>query len=76
MTSSERLGLSVVPGTGWSAEDIRSVMTAFGAFAGDKANHRPITLLRPANGKDWIRIEGFASADTLAGELRGLRAEK
>ncbi|HEY4886434.1 MAG TPA: SCO family protein [Myxococcales bacterium] len=59
-----------------SADDIRSVLTAFGAFAGDKANHRPITLLRPANGKDWIRIEGFASADTLAGELRGLRAEK
>jgi protein SCO1/2 len=58
-----------------SADDIRSVLTAFGAFAGGKTNHRPITLLRPANGQDWIRIEGFAGADTLAGELRGLRAE-
>jgi alkanesulfonate monooxygenase SsuD/methylene tetrahydromethanopterin reductase-like flavin-dependent oxidoreductase (luciferase family) len=28
MTSSERLGLSVIPGAGWSAEDIRSVAQA------------------------------------------------
>jgi len=31
MTSSERLGLSVVPGAGWSAEDIRSVAMMGGA---------------------------------------------
>lgn len=59
-----------------SASDVRAVLTAFAAFSGDKANHRPITLLRPAHGRAWIRIEGLASSEDLAKELRELRAER
>jgi protein SCO1/2 len=58
------------------AGDIRALLTAFEASFGDKANHRPLTLFRRAKGRDWVRIEGLASAEELAGELRELRAEK
>jgi protein SCO1/2 len=56
--------------------DIQTVLRAFDAFAGGKANHRPITLLRLPRSREWIRIEGFASAGELAGEIRELRAER
>jgi protein SCO1/2 len=59
-----------------SADDIRVLLTAFGAFAGDKANHRPLTLLRRAHGEDWVRIEGFPSAAELTGEYRELVAKQ
>jgi protein SCO1/2 len=34
---------------------------AFGAYRGDKMSHDPLTLMRPAPGKPWVRIDGFAS---------------
>jgi len=44
---------------------------AFGAYRGDKMSHLPLTLLRPAGGGPWVRLDGFASADDLLAEIRG-----
>ncbi len=43
---------------------------AFDAYRGEKMNHTPVTFLRDAPGKPWIRIDGFATADELLRELR------
>jgi protein SCO1/2 len=50
--------------------DIAAVQRAFDAYSSDKMSHEPLTLLRPAPGKPWVRIDGFASADELAREYR------
>ena len=34
---------------------------AFNVWRGDKMTHTPITLLRAAPGKPWVRIEGFVT---------------
>ncbi len=47
---------------------------AFDAYRGDKMNHTPATFLRAAPGQPWIRIDGFATADELLGELRAMLA--
>ncbi len=49
---------------------------AFDAYRGDKMNHAPVTFLRAAPGKPWIRIDGFVSADDLFSELRKMLASK
>jgi len=64
-------------GAGWkflsgSVQDIIAVQRAFGSYNGDKMSHQPLTLLRAAPGKPWVRIDGFASADQLAIEYRKL----
>jgi protein SCO1/2 len=38
-------------------------------------NHQPLTLLRAAPGGQWVRIEGFATADQLADEYRNTLAQ-
>ena len=38
---------------------------AFGAYRGDKMSHDPLTLMRAAPGKPWIRIDGFATSNDL-----------
>jgi protein SCO1/2 len=38
---------------------------AFNAYNGDKMSHDPLTLMRAAPGKPWVRIDGFASPDDL-----------
>ena len=48
----------------------------FGVYRGDKMNHTPVTLLRAAPGKPWVRIEGFASAGDLLHEYRALIASR
>ncbi|MFC5475527.1 SCO family protein [Paraherbaspirillum soli] len=45
---------------------------AFDVYRGDKMNHNPVTLLRAAPGKSWLRIDGFATADDLLREYRKL----
>jgi protein SCO1/2 len=45
---------------------------AFDVYRGDKMNHSPVTLLRTAPGKSWLRIEGFASAEDLLREYFAL----
>jgi len=52
-----------------SVEAIRSVQLAFDNYRGDKMAHEPLTLIRPAGGQSWLRIDGFASPDELASEF-------
>jgi protein SCO1/2 len=43
---------------------------AFGVYRGDKMSHNPVTLVRTAPGRDWVRFDGFATAGELLQELR------
>jgi protein SCO1/2 len=47
---------------------------AFDVYRGDKMEHNPVTLLRAAPGEPWVRIEGFATANELVGEVRKMLA--
>lgn len=51
-------------------QDVKAVQMAFDNYRGDKMNHEPLTLLRQSAGKPWVRIDGFAGPDELAGEVR------
>jgi len=42
---------------------------AFDVYRGDKMDHNPVTFIRAAPGKPWLRIDGFAKSEEL---LRGL----
>lgn len=42
---------------------------AFDVYRGGKMKHNPVTFIRSAPGKQWLRIEGFAKTDEL---MRGL----
>jgi protein SCO1/2 len=53
-----------------SARDIKTVQLAFDGYRGDKMNHEPLTLMRPALGKRWVRIDGFANPDELVREYQ------
>jgi len=55
-----------------SLDDSVAVQKAFDADRGDKMNHAPMTLMRATPGSQWIRYEGFARADELAEEIRGM----
>jgi protein SCO1 len=50
----------------------QAVQRAFDVYRGNKMDHAPATLIRPAPGARWIRIEGFATADQLFAELSDL----
>lgn len=54
-------------------EDVVGVQNAFDAYRGDKMNHVPLTFLRGAEKKRWLRIEGFPSAEEIAEELKALQ---
>jgi len=43
---------------------------AFDVYRGSKMNHNPVTFIRIAPGKPWLRIEGFAKADELLQDCR------
>lgn len=51
-------------------QDIKAVQLAFDSYRGDKMSHEPLTLMRQAPGKPWVRIDGFASPDQLVREYR------
>ncbi len=53
-----------------TVQAIRATEMAFGLNIGNKMTHTPLTLLRFAPGKPWIRINGFATADDLLWEIR------
>jgi protein SCO1/2 len=55
-----------------SAATSLAVQRAFDVYRGDKMNHVPVTFLRTAPGKPWIRLEGFVTADRLVDEYRRL----
>jgi protein SCO1/2 len=38
---------------------------AFNVWRGDKMSHTPVTLLRAAPGRPWVRIEGFVTPSQL-----------
>ncbi len=42
---------------------------AFDVYRGDKMDHAPAVLIRRAPGAEWIRIDGFATADQVLAEL-------
>lgn len=50
-------------------EAIVTLQKAFNAFRGDKNNHVPLALIRPAGKRYWVRYEGFTSATVLANEI-------
>jgi protein SCO1 len=49
-----------------------AVQKALDAYRGDKMNHVPVTYLRAAPGKPWVRLDGLRSPDDLVKEIRGL----
>jgi protein SCO1/2 len=56
-------------------EDIKAVQVAFDTYRGDKMNHEPLTLIRQARAKSWLRIDGFANPDDLVREYRKVAAQ-
>ena len=50
------------------------VQRAYDVYRGDKMNHTAVTLLRPAHGQSWVRLDGFATAKDLLAEYRALAA--
>jgi protein SCO1 len=62
-------------GSNWTfltgdSKDILTVLQSFETFAGSKMNHQPVTFLKHPGEQDWIRIDGLASGETLAQEVR------
>jgi protein SCO1/2 len=56
-----------------SREDVAAVQKAFGAYRPNKMWHEPLTFLRPAPGRAWVRLAGPLGAAELAAELRWAR---
>lgn len=54
--------------------DVVAVERAFAAYAGDKMGHHPLTLMRAAPGRAWVRFDGFATLSQLDEVARGWRA--
>jgi protein SCO1/2 len=57
-------------------QDVAAVQRAFDTYDSDKMNHQPLTLLHVAPGGQWVRIDGFATPDQLAGEYRNTLARR
>lgn len=55
-----------------SVKDSIAVQRAFDVYRGDKMDHLPVTFLRAASGKPWVRLDGFASAADILHEYRQL----
>jgi protein SCO1/2 len=56
--------------------DAASIQKSFAAYQGDKMNHVPVTFLRAAPGKAWVRLDGFASPSLLVTEIKALLPAK
>jgi protein SCO1/2 len=54
--------------------DSVAVQKAFETYRGDKMNHAPVTFMRAAPGKAWVRLDGFAGPQKLVEEYRRLTA--
>jgi protein SCO1/2 len=54
----------------------QAAQRAFGVYRGNKMDHVPATLVRAAPGAQWVRLEGFATAEQLLAELPDLRAAR
>jgi protein SCO1 len=53
-----------------------AIQKAFDAYRGDKMNHSSVILMRAKFGKSWLRIEGFASPDTIIREYGNIDNRK
>jgi protein SCO1/2 len=53
-----------------------AVQRAFDTYRGDKMNHSPVTFVRSRPGSPWLRIDGYATPDELAAEVRPLMAAR
>jgi protein SCO1/2 len=53
-----------------------ALQQAFNAYRGDKMNHIPLTFLRAAPGKPWVRLDGFADPNEVVDEFRKLASSK
>jgi len=49
-----------------------AMQRAFDVYRGDKMNHFPVTFMRSAPGRPWVRLEGFATPDVLMQEYDGM----
>jgi protein SCO1/2 len=49
-----------------------AMQKAFDSFRGDKMSHVPVTYLRAAPGKPWIRLDGLRGPDDIIREYRAL----
>ncbi|KVG62082.1 hypothetical protein WS80_27625 [Burkholderia pseudomultivorans] len=47
---------------------------AFNVYRGDKMNHTPVTFVRAAPGRPWLRIDGFATPTELLAAYRDVVA--
>lgn len=61
--------------TGTLAASI-AAQRAFNVYWGDKMDHNPVTFIRIAPGKPWLRIDGLATPGELLAALRELKAGK
>jgi len=52
-----------------TVESSVALQKAFEAYRGDKMNHTPVTFVRTAPGKPWVRLDGFANPDQILHEL-------
>jgi len=56
-----------------SRADIDRVLHAFDAYVPNKMSHYPLTLLRGADGGEWVRIYGLIGTADLLAEYQQLR---
>jgi protein SCO1/2 len=61
--------------TGTTAASV-AAQHAFDAYRGGKMEHTPLTLLRVAPGRPWMRIDGYITADELLHHYRNLLAQR
>jgi protein SCO1/2 len=54
----------------------QTAQRAFDVYRGDKMSHVPAVLIRTAPGAQWVRIDGFMTAEQLLAELPDLRAAR
>jgi protein SCO1/2 len=47
-----------------------TVQKAFDAYRGGKMNHEAVALIRGPRGTQWLRLDGFASAQAIVGAYR------
>jgi protein SCO1/2 len=56
-------------------DGIVAVQKSFDAYRGNKMRHEPLTFLRAAPGKPWVRLDGLMSAAQLVAEYRRLASQ-
>lgn len=54
----------------------KAIQEAFNVYRGDKMNHASVILIRPAPGKPWLRLDGFASPEAVIREYHMVLEDK